>query len=64
MQVLHSHSVATFSLTPTTYMVNEDGGNAMVVVEHSGGELTFDIEVFFETVEAGSTATGISQVHQ
>ena len=30
----------------------------MVVVECTGGTLTFPIEVTFETVEAGSTATG------
>ena len=30
----------------------------MVVVECTGGTLTFPIEVTFETVVAGSTATG------
>ena len=39
-------------------------GDAMVVVKCSGGTLTFDIDITFETVVAGSTATGIlSQVH-
>ena len=54
--------MATFSLAPTTYTVEEAVGDAVVVVEYTGGALTFDIEVIFETVAAGSTATGISQV--
>ena len=56
--------MATFSLMPTTYTVEEDVGDAVVVVECTGGNLTFDIEVTFETIVAGSTATGISQVQQ
>ena len=44
--------------------MTEFDGNAIVMVECTGGQLTFDIEVTFETVVAGSTATGISQVHQ
>ena len=39
--------------------MDEDSGDAMVMVECSNGTLTFDIEVDFETVVAGSTATGI-----
>ena len=31
----------------------------MVMVQCTGGELTFDILVDFETVATGSTATGI-----
>ena len=49
--------MAVFALNPTTYTVNEDEGAAVVVVECTGGTLTFPIEVTFETVEAGS-ATG------
>ncbi len=56
--------MATFSLMPTTYTVDEDVGNVVVVVECTGGMLTFDIGVTFETVVAGSTATGIRQVQQ
>ena len=51
--------MAVFWLNPTTYTVNEDEGPAVVMVECTGGTLTFDIEVTFETVVAGSTATGI-----
>ena len=50
--------MATFSLVPTTYTVEEGVGDAVVVVECTGGNLTFDIEVTFETVVLGSTATG------
>ena len=57
-----THAVAEFALAPTAYTVDEDDGPAVVIVEVTGGELTFDIEVDFETVLAGSTATGISQV--
>ena len=53
--------MAVFWLDPTTYTVNEDDGTAMVYVEVTGGTFTFDIEVEFKTIEAGSTATGISQ---
>lgn len=56
---LQTHTVATFSLTPATYTVGEDIGNAVVVIEIVGGTLTFDIEIDFETVEAGSTAIGM-----
>ena len=56
--------MALFALTPTTYTVQEDDGNAMVLVQYGGGTLAFDIEVTFETVVAGSTATGTSQIHQ
>ena len=59
---LYSHPVATFSLMPTTYTVKENVGDAVVVVECVGGDLTFDIEVILETVVAGSTATGIRQM--
>ena len=52
--------MAVFALNPTTYTVNEDEGPAVVVIECTGGTLTFPIEVNFETVEAGSTATGKS----
>ena len=52
-------TVATFSLMPTTYTVDEDVGDAVVVIECTGGNLTFNIEVMLETVAAGSTATGI-----
>ena len=55
--------MAEFALAPTTYTLEEDGGSAVVIVECTGGELAFDIEVNFETVVAGSTATGISEVH-
>ena len=54
--------MAVFWLSPTTYTVNEGVGDAMVMVECTNGTLTFDIEVDFETVVAGSTATGKSQV--
>ena len=50
--------MAVFALSPTNYTVNEDEGPAVVVVACTGGTLTFPIEVTFETVEAGSTATG------
>ena len=49
--------MAVFALNPTTYTVNENEA-AVVVVECTGGTLTFPIEVTFETVEANSTATG------
>ena len=55
--------MAEFALAPTTYTLEEDEGPEVVIVECTGGELTFDIEVDFETVVAGSTATGISEIH-
>ena len=54
--------MATFQLSPTTYTVNEDDGSVMVTVECIGATLTFDVEVTFETVVSGSTATGIAHV--
>ena len=56
--------MATFLLSSTIYTMDVNVGDAMVVVKCSGGTLTFDIDITFETVVAGSTATGIlSQVH-
>ena len=51
--------MAILQLSPITYMVAENGGNAMVIVECIGATLTFDISVVFQTIAAGSTATGI-----
>ena len=40
-------------------MVAENGGNAVVIVECIGATLTFNISVIFQTIAAGSTATGM-----
>lgn len=53
----NSHTVAIIQLSPTSYTVNEDVGDAVVTVELVTGVLAFDIEVSFETVTGGS-ATG------
>ena len=50
-------TAAVFSFTETSYDVSEDAGPAVVVVELSGADLTFAIDVTVLTVGGGS-ATG------
>ena len=50
-------TAAVFSFTEISYDVNETAGPAIVVVELSGADLTFAIDVTVETVGGGS-ATG------
>ena len=53
----YSLTAAVFSFTEISYDVNETAGPAIVVVELSGADLTFAINVTVETLGGGS-ATG------
>ena len=46
--------MAVFSFTATSYDVDEQAGPAVMVVELSGCDLTFSIDILIDTVGAGS----------